>query len=105
MLCLSLQWVGERLQGREVVRVKWELVQETICLLLKGLKHPRIKGVLAGEGEIFGSILEVPSEHALAKGVNGVSDLNAVIGGREGDRGGVGGTNQLLQGLPLFEGA
>ena len=38
--------------------------------------------------------------------IDGVSDLNAVIGGSEGDWGGVGGTNRSrhLQGLPLLKG-
>ena len=90
-----------------MVGVKRQGIDELICFLLKGLKQCRSKGVLAGEGEVFGGIPEVSSEDALIEGVDGVSDLNAVIGGSEGDRGGVGGTNRSghLQGLPLFEGA
>ena len=76
-----------------MVGVKRQGIDELICFLLKGLKRHRSKGVLAGEGEVFKSIPEVPSEDALTQGVDGVSDLNAVIGGNEGDRGGVGGMN------------
>ena len=90
-----------------MVGVKRQGINELICLLLEGLKRRRSKEFLAGEGEVFRGIPEVPSEYALTEGVDGVSDLNAVIGGSEGDRGGVGGTNRSghVQGLPLFEGA
>ena len=76
-----------------MVGVKGQGIEELIRFLLEGLKRRRSKGVLAGEGEVFRGIPEVPSEYALAEGVDGVSDLNAVIGGSVGDRGGVGGTN------------
>ena len=76
-----------------MVGVKRQGIDELICLLLEGLKRRRSKGVLAGEGEVFRSIPEVPLEDALFQGVDGVSDLNAVISGSEGDRGGVGGMN------------
>ena len=107
VLGLSTRWDGEGLWGRGMVGVTRQGIDELMCLLLEGLKRRRSEGVLTGEGEVFRGLLEVPSEYALAEGVDGVSDLNAVIGGSVGDRGGVGGTNRSgqLQGLPLLEGA
>ena len=102
-----MPWDGEGLWGRGIVGVKRQGIDELMCLLLEGLKRRRSEGVVAREGEVFRGIPEVSSEDARAKGVDGVSDLNAVIGGSIGDRGGVGGTNRSgqLQGLPLLEGA
>ena len=107
VLGLSTRWDGEGLRGRGIIGVTRQGIDELICLLLEGLKHCRSEGVLAGEDKVFRGIPEVPSEGALTEGVDGVSDLNAVIGGSVGDWGGVGGTNRSgqLQGLPLLEGA